>query len=52
MVLSNPAMWFAIFSTWATGAVFARLYLKKRVEKNSKKQPVPIRVRSRNRRNY
>ena len=47
MELSNPTFWLMVVSTWATGAVFVRLYFKKRNEKQAKKVPVRIRVRDR-----
>jgi hypothetical protein len=49
MDLSNPAFWLTVLSTWATGALLTRLYLKKRSELKAKKAPVRIRVRNRRR---
>lgn len=52
MAMSNPNLWLLAIPTWATGALLMRLYLKKRNELKAKKQPVRIRVRSRNQSPY
>jgi hypothetical protein len=49
MDLSNPTFWLAVLSTWITGALLTRLYLKKRSELKTRKVPVRIRVRGRRR---